>query len=72
MGETVDVLVVGQSSTLRSCAHVHIITAGEYGSGRRGGGSLSSLICAVVDDRRNSSENERLKYFTLFMDTRMY
>nr|Q7Z7W5.1 RecName: Full=DNA ligase 4; AltName: Full=DNA ligase IV; AltName: Full=Polydeoxyribonucleotide synthase [ATP] 4 [Coprinopsis cinerea]BAC76766.1 DNA ligase IV [Coprinopsis cinerea]BAD93669.1 DNA ligase IV [Coprinopsis cinerea] len=41
MGETVDVLVV----------------AGNYGSGKRGGG-VSTLICAVMDDRRPDSDDE--------------
>ncbi|TFK29738.1 DNA ligase 4 [Coprinopsis marcescibilis] len=44
MGETVDVLVV----------------AGNYGSGKRGGG-VSTLICAVLDDRLPESDDE-LKY----------
>ncbi|KAJ8521547.1 hypothetical protein ONZ45_g1752 [Pleurotus djamor] len=46
MGETVDVLVV----------------AGNYGSGKRGGG-VSTLICAVYDDRRGASDDEP-KYST--------
>ncbi|KAG6812748.1 hypothetical protein H0H92_000794 [Tricholoma furcatifolium] len=45
MGETVDVLVV----------------AGNYGSGKRGGG-VSTLICAVLDDRRVTDEDEEPKY----------
>ncbi|KAI0051030.1 DNA ligase IV [Auriscalpium vulgare] len=45
MGETVDVLVV----------------AGNYGSGRRGGG-VSTLICAVLDDRRSGDDDEEPKY----------
>ncbi|KAG6886219.1 DNA ligase (ATP) [Termitomyces sp. T159_Od127] len=45
MGETVDVLVV----------------AGNYGSGKRGGG-VSTLICAVLDDRRPSEEDDEPKY----------
>ncbi|KAI0034447.1 ATP dependent DNA ligase domain-containing protein [Vararia minispora EC-137] len=32
-----------------------LVVAGKYGSGRRGGG-VSSLICAVLDDRTGSSE----------------
>ncbi|GLB41800.1 putative DNA ligase [Lyophyllum shimeji] len=47
MGETVDVLVV----------------AGNYGSGKRGGG-VSTLVCAVLDDRRTIDEDEELKYST--------
>ncbi|KAF8074989.1 DNA ligase IV [Lyophyllum atratum] len=47
MGETVDVLVV----------------AGNYGSGKRGGG-VSTLICAVLDDRRTIDDDEEPKYST--------
>ncbi|KAL9713673.1 DNA ligase (ATP) [Leucoagaricus gongylophorus] len=48
MGETVDVLVV----------------AGDYGSGKRGGG-VSALICAVFDDRREDlDEDDEPKYST--------
>ncbi|KAF8347685.1 DNA ligase 4 [Amanita rubescens] len=47
MGETVDVLVV----------------AGQYGSGKRGGG-VSTLICAVLEDRQPETEDEEPKYST--------
>ncbi|KIK09022.1 hypothetical protein K443DRAFT_672060 [Laccaria amethystina LaAM-08-1] len=47
MGETVDVLVV----------------AGNYGSGKRGGG-VSTLVCAVMDDRRADEDDEEPKYST--------
>lgn len=47
MGETVDVLVV----------------AGNYGTGKRGGG-VSTLICAVLDDRRANEDDEEPKYST--------
>ncbi|KAF8582783.1 DNA ligase 4 [Ramaria rubella] len=45
MGETVDVLVV----------------AGNWGSGKRGGG-VSTLICAVRDDRQSDNEDDEPKY----------
>ncbi|KAH9074828.1 ATP dependent DNA ligase domain-containing protein [Lactarius deliciosus] len=47
MGETVDALVV----------------AGNYGSGKRGGG-VSTLICAVLDDRNVADMDEEPKYST--------
>ncbi|KXN86594.1 DNA ligase 4 [Leucoagaricus sp. SymC.cos] len=47
MGETVDLLVV----------------AGNYGTGKRGGG-VSTLVCAVLDDRRNDEDDEEPKYST--------
>ncbi|KAH9066874.1 ATP dependent DNA ligase domain-containing protein [Lactarius vividus] len=47
MGETVDALVV----------------AGNYGSGKRGGG-VSTLICAVLDDRNVADADEELRYST--------
>ncbi|KAH9167381.1 ATP dependent DNA ligase domain-containing protein [Lactarius sanguifluus] len=47
MGETVDALVV----------------AGNYGSGKRGGG-VSTLICAVLDDRNVADTDEEPKYST--------
>ncbi|KAH8996143.1 DNA ligase 4 [Lactarius hatsudake] len=47
MGETVDALVV----------------AGNYGSGKRGGG-VSTLICAVLDDRNVADADEEPKYST--------
>lgn len=47
MGETVDALVV----------------AGNYGSGKRGGG-VSTVICAVLDDRNATDTNEEPKYST--------
>lgn len=39
-----------------------LVVAANYGSGRRGGG-VSTLICAVLDDR-NSDEGEEPKYST--------
>lgn len=59
MGETVDVLVVGKSSAERyTPSHVqHVSTAGNYGTGSRAGG-VSTLICAVQDDRRSNSDDE--------------
>ncbi|KAI9453421.1 DNA ligase 4 [Lactarius psammicola] len=47
MGETVDALVV----------------AGNYGSGKRGGG-VSTVICAVLDDRNVADTDEDPKYST--------
>ncbi|KAF9525150.1 DNA ligase 4 [Crepidotus variabilis] len=47
LGETVDVMVV----------------AGNYGSGKRGGG-VSTLICAVFDDRKTYEDDEDPKYNT--------
>ncbi|KAI0295389.1 ATP dependent DNA ligase domain-containing protein [Multifurca ochricompacta] len=47
MGETVDALVV----------------AGNYGSGKRGGG-VSTLICAVLDDRNPVETDEDPRYST--------
>ncbi|KAF9499593.1 ATP-dependent DNA ligase [Pleurotus eryngii] len=46
MGETVDVLVV----------------AGNYGSGKRGGG-VSTLICAVYDDRHQNDDEPKYSTF---------
>jgi len=59
MGETVDVLVVGKSSAGLLCISEveHVYTAGNYGTGSRGGG-VSTLICAVVDDRRPDNDDE--------------
>jgi hypothetical protein len=60
MGETVDVLVVGTSwLVLRPGSHVIsvFIQAGNYGSGKRGGG-VSTLICAVLDDRDTAQTDE--------------
>jgi len=33
------------------------MTAGDYGSGKRGGG-VSTLICAVFDDRRENLDED--------------
>ncbi|KAF9563995.1 ATP-dependent DNA ligase [Agrocybe pediades] len=38
-----------------------LVVAGTYGSGRRSGG-VSSLICAVLDDRRKYEDDEEPKY----------
>ncbi|TCD60360.1 DNA ligase (ATP) [Steccherinum ochraceum] len=40
-----------------------LVVAGNYGSGRRSGG-VSTLICAVVDDRRKENEDDEPKYST--------
>ena len=36
-----------------------LVVAGNYGTGRRAGG-VSTLICAVFDDRRTSDDGEPL------------
>ncbi|KIP10052.1 hypothetical protein PHLGIDRAFT_125880 [Phlebiopsis gigantea 11061_1 CR5-6] len=38
-----------------------LVVAGNYGTGRRSGG-VSTLICAVLDDRRQLEEDEEPKY----------
>ncbi|KAJ3483114.1 hypothetical protein NLI96_g6529 [Meripilus lineatus] len=53
MGETVDVLVTLILDARGGC----------YGSGRRAGG-VSTIICAVVDDRRQTDDDEDIKYTT--------
>lgn len=61
MGETVDVLVVG--ALLYLCLLVvcsDMCLAGNYGTGRRSGG-VSTLICAVLDDRRRADQDEEPK-----------
>lgn len=35
----------------------HTFAAGNYGTGRRSGG-VSTLICAVMDDRRAANDDE--------------
>ncbi|KAI0664220.1 DNA ligase 4 [Cubamyces menziesii] len=40
-----------------------LVVAGDYGSGRRSGG-VSTLICAVLDDRRALNDDEEPKYST--------
>jgi DNA ligase-4 len=61
MGETVDVLVVGRIA-LGSSARLVMTQAlaGRYGTGRRSGG-VSTLLCAVLDDRRRVEEDDELK-----------
>jgi DNA ligase 4 len=63
MGETVDALVVGAPSFLLHEAVLTsmLIQAGNYGSGKRGGG-VSTLICAVLDDRDAAQTDEEPKY----------
>ena len=63
MGETVDVLVVGMSFwfvTYLGGPKTHLFLAGNYGTGRRSGG-VSTLICAVLDDRRVLDDDEDQK-----------
>ena len=58
MGETVDVLVVGKFIDLfSSCFSKCTTAAGNYGTGKRAGG-VSTLICAVFDDRRVYEDDE--------------
>ncbi|KNZ74643.1 DNA ligase 4 [Termitomyces sp. J132] len=38
-----------------------LVVGGNYGSGKRGGG-VSTLICAVLDDRRPSEDDDEPKY----------
>jgi len=40
-----------------------LVVAANYGSGRRSGG-VSTLVCAVLDDRRRVEDDEELKYST--------
>ncbi|KAI0322809.1 DNA ligase 4 [Amylostereum chailletii] len=40
-----------------------LVVAGSYGSGRRGGG-VSSLVCAVLDDRKTPNEDGEPEYST--------
>ncbi|KAF8636375.1 hypothetical protein AX17_003558 [Amanita inopinata Kibby_2008] len=40
-----------------------LIVSGNYGSGKRGGG-VSTLICAVLDDRQPETDDEEPKYST--------
>lgn len=63
LGETVDVLVVGtlKDGVLLSTSHLNLQIAGNYGSRRRGEG-VSTLICAVLDDRRVTDNDEEPKY----------
>ncbi|KAH9000515.1 ATP dependent DNA ligase domain-containing protein [Lactarius akahatsu] len=56
MGETVDALVVAARPQ-------KFYLAGNYGSGKRGGG-VSTLICAVLDDRNVADTDEEPKYST--------
>jgi len=52
MGETVDVIVLGEGSTnLRYLCVRTFLAGGEFGSGKRGGG-VSTLLVGVLDDRQ--------------------
>lgn len=64
MGETVDVLVVGEFNLVSfitlSFPPTHLLPltpllGGKYGSGRRAGG-VSSILCGVLDDRYKEGE----------------
>lgn len=65
MGETVDVLVVGENqraSEMTQNRKLIRLTAANFGHGRRGGG-VSTLICAVVDDGdSDSDDSDGLRY----------
>lgn len=61
MGETVDVLVVGEYLYPCCCSAIERSLAGNYGSGKRGGG-VSTLVCAVLDDRHTTDEDDEPKY----------
>jgi hypothetical protein len=45
---------------MRPCSPQWFHQAGNYGSGKRGGG-VSTLICAVLDDRDAAQTDEELK-----------
>lgn len=57
MGETVDVLVVGMHTSL-SDEQPSLITVSAANYGKRKGGGVSTLICAVYDDRRPDADDE--------------
>ncbi len=61
MGETMDVIVVGESTDFAVVAGSSSVTAGNYGSGKRAGG-VSTLICAVRDDRRNPNSKTQASF----------
>jgi hypothetical protein len=46
---------------MKPCSFQWFIQAGNYGSGKRGGG-VSTLICAVLDDRNATETDEEPKY----------
>ncbi len=60
MGETVDALVVGAYAHYlhsTTCQTRKSYLAGNYGSGKRGGG-VSTIICAVLDDRNAADTDD--------------
>lgn len=68
MGETVDVLVIGMYidclQFLMKLLLICKLLAGNYGTGKRSGG-VSTLICAVLDDRRMGNDDDELKCVSL-------
>jgi hypothetical protein len=46
---------------MKPCSPQWFYQAGNYGSGKRGGG-VSALICAVLDDRDAAQTDEEPKY----------
>jgi DNA ligase 4 len=69
MGETVDVLVLGEYLEDDACRLLRYRpTAGNFGSGKRGGG-VSTLICAVRDDRNQMIDEDEPKcvFFSLLV-----
>lgn len=46
---------------MKQCSPQWFHQAGNYGSGKRGGG-VSALICAVLDDRNTAQTDEEPKY----------
>lgn len=51
MGETVDVIVLGEGDNqIQTFRFRTLVAGGEYGKGKRGGG-VSSLLVGVLDDR---------------------
>lgn len=57
---TFSLLVSGIRWIARHRNHKHIMKGGNYGSGRRAGG-VSTLICAVVDDRQQPEDDGEVK-----------
>lgn len=72
MGETVDVLVIGAG---RPGLFVLTLTWESQGAnyGKRGTGGVSTLICGVLDDRREADEGEPKSIYLLSIgDKREY
>jgi DNA ligase-4 len=69
MGETVDVLVLGKTRIASLIFSEFFVIGGNYGSGKRAGG-VSTLICGVLDDRRNTNDDEEPKSASLCLRMR--